>query len=160
MKNMCLAVAAMAAMFATPAVASDVTGPRVEVFVGLADAVNAQGLDDLTYGGAIGFDVGVLDGDLVTLGLEASLDDVFDRTQIGVAARLGYQVEKGVLLYGKAGYANLDTIVPGSLDGLRLGGGVDLSLVGPLYVGAEYRYVDFEQNLGSHTGFLKAGLRF
>lgn len=158
MKNIVVAAALAAIAFATPAYASDFTGPRVEVTAGIDDVQNTRDFNDVTYGAAIGFDVGVAKN--VVVGVEASADNVFDRRDIGASARLGYEIEDGVLVYGKAGYANYRDITSGNLDGLRVGGGVDLNLVGPFYVGVEYRYSDFEAGVDKHAGLVKAGIRF
>lgn len=158
MKNLMIAASLAAATVATPAMANDFTGPRVEVTAGIDDVTNAGDFNDVTYGAALGFDVGVTEN--VTLGVEATLDNVFERRDIGASARLGYQIEDGVLLYTKAGYANYKDVGSRELDGLRVGGGVDLALAAGLYTGVEYRYSDFEAGVGKHAGLVKVGIRF
>ena len=158
MKYIAIAAALAAATVAAPAAANDFTGPRVEVNAGIDDVTAAQDFNDVTYGAALGFDLGVTEN--VTLGVEASVDNVFDRRDIGASARLGYVVEDGVLLYGKVGYANYRDVASRDLDGLRVGGGVELALAGPLFTGVEYRYSDFEGGVGKHAGLVRVGLRF
>jgi outer membrane immunogenic protein len=89
---------------------------------------------------------------------------VFDRADLGVAARLGYTLNKHVLAYGRVGYTNLERpVVRGAtpkLDGVTVGGGLEAHLTGPVFVKAEYRYTDFEGNVGRHGGLVGFGLRF
>jgi outer membrane immunogenic protein len=158
MNKLFITAALAVATITTPAMANDFTGPRAEVNAGIDDVTNARDFNDVTYGAAVGFDVGVTEK--VTFGVEATVDNVFDRRDIGAAARLGYVIEDGVLLYGKAGYANYKDVGSRSLDGFRVGGGVDLAIAGPFYTGVEYRYSDFEGGVGKHAGLVKIGMRF
>jgi outer membrane immunogenic protein len=153
-------IAAIAALMAssTPALASNFTGVRAEVTAG-ADNVT-QGIDttDVTYGVGVGVDAEVYKN--VIVGVEANVDNVFDRRNIGASARLGLVVSDDVMVYGKVGYANWEDVTSKKLDGLRLGAGLEYHVVGPFYVGGEYRYTDFAGKTGQHGGFLKAGMRF
>lgn len=149
-----LATAAMAA----PAYANDFTGARVEVTAGVDDAINNVDVTDVTYGATVGVDFPV--GESVTLGVEANVDNVFDRRDVGASARVGYVVADNVLAYGKAGYANYKDAFSRELDGLRLGGGFEVNVSDNTFVGAEYRYSDFQSNAGKHGVFARLGLRF
>jgi outer membrane immunogenic protein len=152
-----IALAALAtAAFASPAMASDFAGPRVEVTVGADDVTGGVDLTDVTYGGAAGYDLQV---GKVVIGVEATAANVFDRTDIGAAARLGYTLNKNVLAYTRVGYTNID-LGAQSVDGLTVGGGLEVKLVGSTFAKAEYRYTDFEGDLGRHGGLVGFGLRF
>jgi outer membrane immunogenic protein len=152
-----IALAALAtAAFASPAMASDFAGPRIEVTAGADDVTGGVDPTDVTYGGVLGYDLQV---GKVVLGVEATAANVFDRADLGAAARLGYTLNKNVLAYTRVGYTNLD-LGARSADGLAVGGGLEVKLVGSTFVKAEYRYTDFDGNLGRHGGLVGFGLRF
>lgn len=152
-------VATATALIATPALAGDFTGPRAELSAGWDDVTKSTDRNDLTYGGAIGVDVGLTKG--VTVGVEANADNVFDKNRtIGAAARLGFQISDNALVYGKVGYSNYRDVFSRKLDGLAVGGGVDVKVAGPFYAGAEYAYHDFEGGVGRHAVKAKVGIRF
>jgi len=158
MKNLMITTAAAAAaMFATPALAGDFAGPRVEVTAGADDVTAGVDPTDVTYGAGVGYDLQF--GNIVA-GVEANVDNVFDRRDIGVGARLGYVLNENVLVYGKAGYSNWRQAAGVDTEGLRLGGGLEVNLAGPVYAKAEYRYTDFEGGQGKHGGLVGVGLRF
>jgi len=139
MKNLVLAAVAATTLFAAPAMAKDAfTGPRVEVTAGYADVSNNR--TNFNYGVDADYDVSV--GPVVA-GVEAGLDNVFDRRNINVAARLGAKLNSHALVYAKAGYANYRNLARHDLDGLRVGGGVELNIAGPVYTKVEYRHEDF-----------------
>jgi outer membrane immunogenic protein len=119
----------------------------------------ANGVDptDVTYGAGLGYDLQV---GKVVIGAEATADNVFDRRDLGVAGRLGYTLNDNVLLYGKVGYANWRQVRNVDTEGLRLGGGLEVNLLGPVYAKAEYRYTDFDGSVGKHDGLVGVGLRF
>lgn len=152
-----IALAALAtAAFTTPAMASEFAGPRVEVTAGADDVTGGVDPTDVTYGGVLGYD---LQFGKVVLGVEATAANVFDRADLGAAARLGYTLNKNVLAYTRVGYTNLD-LGARSADGLAVGGGLEVKLVGPVFTKVEYRYTDFEGGLGRHGGLVGFGLRF
>lgn len=158
-KNMIVAIAALGlAVSAAPAMANDFTGARVELTAGVDDVRNLRDTTDVTYGLTAGFDVGVTDN--VIAGVEANVDNVFDRADIGASARLGYVATKNTLVYGKVGYANYKDAFSRNLDGLRVGAGLEHNISDNTYVGAEYRYTDFERGVGKHGALVKLGLRF
>jgi outer membrane immunogenic protein len=152
-----IALAALAtAAFASPAMASDFAGPRIEVTAGADDVTGGVDPTDVTYGGVLGYDLQV---GKVVLGVEATAANVFDRADLGAAARLGYTLNKNVLAYTRVGYTNLD-LGARSADGLAVGGGLEVKLIGSTFAKAEYRYTDFEGGLGRHGGLVGFGLRF
>ena len=152
-----IALAALAtAAFASPAMASDFAGPRIEVTAGADDVTGGVDPTDVTYGGVLGYDLQV---GKVVLGVEATAANVFDRADLGAAARLGYTLNKNVLAYTRVGYTNLD-LGAQTAEGLAVGGGLEVKLIGSTFVKAEYRYTDFDGNLGRHGGLVGFGLRF
>ena len=157
MKNYMILAAAAATIFAAPAVASDFTGPRLEVTAGADDVTNGVDPTNITYGVGVGYDIQVSD---FVLGVEAAVDNVFDRRDVGVGARLGYVVNENVLVYGKAGYANWRQVPSVTVEGLRFGGGLEVNLSDSVFTGVEYRYTDFEDGVGKHGGMVRLGYRF
>lgn len=155
-KNIFAAALAVSAMAATPAMAEDFTGLRAEVTVGtdLDNAKIANLAKDVTYGAAIGIDTNLI-GDKVTIGVEATADNVFNYRDYGVSARLGYKATPNVLVFAKAGYADFR-----GLEGVRVGGGVEYALDSTFYTKVEYRYADLERNTGRHQVLAGFGVRF
>lgn len=153
-----IAAALAATAMATPAMANDFTGARVEVTAGVDDVTNSFDTTDVTYGVTAGVDFPV--GEKFIVGVEANVDNVFDRRDVGASARVGYVAFENTLVYGKAGYANYKDAFSRELNGLRLGGGLEVNVTDNTYVGVEYRYTDFEQGVGKHGGLVKLGLRF
>jgi len=166
MKKTLFVAAAAAALAATPAMANPFTGVRAEVTAGADDVTGGVDTTDVAYGAGAGFDAELyvgFDAELyknVVVGVEATLDNVFDRRNVGASARLGYVVADKVLVYGKVGYSNWKQTTTAELEGLRLGGGLEAKLVGPVYGKVEYRYTDFNGNVGQHGGLVGVGLRF
>lgn len=158
MKKITLVMAAAAALVAAPAMASDFTGVRAEVTAGLDDVTEGVDPTDVTYGAGVGVDAELYKN--VIVGVEATVDNVFDRRNIGAAARLGVVVADKALVYGKVGYTNWKQTTSAELEGLRLGAGVEANLVGPVYGKVEYRYTDFAGNVGNHGGLVGFGVRF
>ena len=157
MKNFMIAAALGTATLTTPAFAGDFSGPRLEVTAGADNVTNGVDPTDVTYGAGVGYDLQL---GKVVVGVEAAVDNVFDRRDFGVGGRLGYTLNENVLLYGKVGYANWRQVANVDTQGLRLGGGLEANLLGPVYVKAEYRYTDFDGSVGKHGGLVGVGLRF
>ena len=152
-----IAIAALAtAALSTPAMASEFAGPRIEVTAGADEVRNGVDATDIAYGAALGYD---LQFGKVVVGAEATAANVFDRADLGAAARLGYTLNKNVLAYTRVGYTNLD-LGARSAEGLTVGGGLEVKLIGSTFAKAEYRYTDFDGNLGRHGGLVGFGLRF
>lgn len=157
MKSFAIVAAAAAVFAATPALASDFAGPRIEVTAGADDVTAGVDPTDVTYGVGVGYD---LQFGKVVAGVEAGVDNAFDRRDIGVGARLGYVINENVLAYGKVGYSDWRQVSGRSIEGLRLGGGLEVNVAGPFYGKVEYRYTDFEGKVGKHGGLVGVGLRF
>lgn len=156
MKKLIVAAAVALGLSAAPAMARDFSGPRFEITAGADDVTNGVDPTDVTYGAALGYD---LQFGKVVVGAEATAANVFDRADLGVGARLGYVVNDNVLAYARGGYTNLD-LGRRSVDGLTVGGGLEVNVAGPVYGKVEYRYTDFEGGLGRHGGLVGVGLRF
>jgi outer membrane immunogenic protein len=169
MKKLIALAALVTAAFASPAMASDFAGPRIEVTAGADDVTGGVDPTDVTYGSVLGYDLQV---GKVVIGVEATAANVFDRADLGAAARLGYTLNKNVLAYSRVGYTNLERPqtcagtrpvvcrATSNLEGLTLGGGLEVKLVGSTFVKAEYRYSDFDGGIGRHGGLVGFGLRF
>lgn len=158
MKKLITLAALSLAAIATPAMATDFTGPRVEVTAGADDVTGVRDTTDVTYGATVGFDFRVAGP--VIAGVEANLDNVFDRRDVGASARVGVEATDNLLVYGKVGYANYKDTFSRELDGLRVGGGLELAVTKNVFAKVEYRYTDFEANVGKHGGLVGVGLRF
>jgi outer membrane immunogenic protein len=152
-----LTAAAVAAV-STPAMANPFTGVRAEVTAGADNVIDGVDTTDVTYGAGAGFDAELYKN--IVVGVEANVDNVFDRRNVGASARLGYVVADTVLVYGKVGYSNWKQTTTAELEGLRLGGGLEAKIAGPVYGKVEYRYTDFNGNVGQHGGLVGIGLRF
>ena len=154
MKKVLIAATAASILFAAPAMADSFTGPRIEATAGYQNVTLNRA--NLAYGVNAGYDVGV--GPIVA-GVEAGLDNVFDRRNINLSARLGTKLCDHALLYAKAGYANYNTLNAHKLDGLRVGAGLELRIAGPLYTKVEYRHEDFG-GTKSNGAIAGVGIRF
>jgi outer membrane immunogenic protein len=153
-----IAIAALAtAALSTPAMASEFAGPRIEVTAGADEVRNGVDPTDIAYGAALGYD---LQFGKVVVGAEATAANVFDRADLGAAARLGYTLNKNVLAYTRVGYTKLERTATAKVEGLTVGGGLEVKLIGSTFAKAEYRYTDFDGNLGRHGGLVGFGLRF
>ena len=153
-------VAALAT--ATPALAANntnFTGPRAEVTAGFNDITASPDVNNVVYGGAVGFDVPV--GDNFLAGVEANASNVFeDQRQLGAAVRVGYAFNPSVMAYVKGGYNNYRDVFNNKLDGATVGGGLEFAFSKNMYAKTEYKYSDFSNNVGSHAGLVGIGIRF
>lgn len=157
MRRITLFFAAVAASlgFATTANAapnSNFTGPKVEVTAGIDDVTNYRDAK-VNYGIGAGVDLPL--GQRFTIGAELNADNFARYRDFGADARLGVAVTDNLLVYGKVGYANLR-----GLDGVRVGGGLEIASGAKLYGKLEYRYSDFQEGVGRHAGLVGVGLRF
>ena len=161
MKKTLFVAAVAATLSATPALANDFSGPRIEVTAGADDVENGVDATDVVYGAALGYD---LQFGKVVAGVDATAANVFDKADLGVGARLGYVLNENVLAFTRVGYTNLDrgTLRGRSfeLEGLTLGGGLEVNVAGPVFGKVEYRYTDFDGNVGRHGGLIGVGYRF
>ena len=158
MKKILFVAAAAAALSAAPALAADFSGPRIEVTAGADDVTAGVDTTAVTYGAALGYDIQL---NKLVIGVEATAANVLEKADLGAAARLGYVLNEIVLAYGRVGYTRLErpqTTV--KAEGLTVGGGLEVNVAGPVYGKVEYRYTDFEGNLGRHGGLVGIGLRF
>lgn len=158
MKNLLITAAAATALFATPAMAGDFTGHRLEVIAGADDVTGGVDTTEVAYGVGAGFDVPLFKN--VVAGIDVTVDNVFDRVNVATSARLGYVVSDAVLVYGKVGYANWQQTTSRDLNGLRIGGGLETNLFKNVYGKVEYRYTDFDRGVGQHGGLVGVGIRF
>jgi len=158
MKKILFVAAAAAALSATPAMAADFSGPRIEVTAGADDVTAGVDTTDIAYGAALGYDIQL---NKLVIGVEATAANVLEKADLGAAARIGYVLNENVLAFGRVGYTSLErpqTTV--KAEGLTVGGGLEVNVAGPVYGKVEYRYTDFEGNLGRHGGLVGIGLRF
>jgi outer membrane immunogenic protein len=175
------AAASAALLSATPALAQDATavsGPRVEAVVGY-DRVKALGEKDggALFGLGAGYDFAV--GPAVSLGADVEAtestqkegDEDIAQVKAGrdlyAGGRVTLAVSPDANLYLKGGYTNarfkatdgIDSVSE-NFDGFRLGAGGQMTLTGKAYVGAEYRYSNYEAGLSRNQVALTVGTRF
>ena len=157
MKNLILAAIAAFGLVATPTLARDFAGPRLEVTAGVDDVVNGADLTNATYGAALGYD---RQFGRVVVGVDAAAANIFDRADLGVGARLGYTLNPHVLAYGRVGYTNLNRRLGSNLEGATYGAGLEVHIAGPVYSRVEYRYSDLNKGVVRHGGLVGVGMRF
>ena len=166
MKNFMIALALGTTAMAAPAFAADFSGPRLEVTAGADDVTKGVDPTDVTYGAGLGYD---LQFGKVVVGAEATASNVFDKADLGAAARLGYVLNDNVLAFGRVGYSNLERPLAcvgarctktANLEGLTVGGGLEVNVAGPVFTKVEYRYTDFNGATGRHGGLIGVGIRF
>lgn len=153
MKNFVLAAAIVGALFATPAMATGFVGPRIEATAGYNGVNNVSSNHDFSYGASAGYDV-KLAGPF-TVGVQAGVDNVFDRADVNVGARLGAILNDHALVFADAGYDNYRDLYAHNLNGLRVGGGVQLNVVGPFYTTVAYHHTDLG---GTHKNAVTGGV--
>lgn len=136
------------------------------------------------YGAAIGYDYAVTSKFAIGIDLEASDSTAKYKETNGVESlrlsagrdlyaggRLTYGVTDQLNLYGKVGYTNARVKVTAddgvdrfsdsaNADGVRFGGGAQYALTENFYVGAEYRYSDYEGGFSRNQVFSTVGYRF
>lgn len=156
MKKLLITLAAATAAI-TPVHANQFGGVYAEVTAGYDDVVNQEDATDVTYGFAAGINIPA--GNVI-LGLQGSLDNVFDRRDVAASARLGYALTDNLLPYVKGGYANFRDINSRSLDGFRVGAGIQYNIGTNTYIKTQYRYSDFNADVGKHGALVGVGFRF
>ena len=149
-----LAAAALSLAAASPALAdapapNPFTGLRVGLEVGVVSD-QAFGTDKATYGATVGYDLQVAPS--VVLGPVVGFTGLFQDEgtsvrELSAGARLGVRVASRTLVYGVASYSNLDADGVSSVDGYKLGLGVEQKLGRRVYAHVETRYADY-QHLG------------
>jgi outer membrane immunogenic protein len=163
---------AAATAFASPAMAQDNTAPagfRVEALVGYdhAGAFGQHG-DGVLFGVGAGYDFAV--NPTISLGVDAEASDSTTKDS-GISAardlyaggRINFAVSPRANLYIKGGYTNARLKGFGgsaNLDGFRVGAGGQVIVAGKTYVGAEYRYSNYESDFSRHQVALTVGTRF
>lgn len=152
--------------------------------------VEGENSDGVAYGVGVGYDFqsrGLVFG-VEGEASDSTVDEcVSDVTLVGdeLCARAGRDVYLGgrvgttlsphALLYGKAGYTNsrlsldyedgtagttADFETGENLDGVRVGGGVELAIGSNAYAKTEYRYSNYEQGFDRHQVVAGFGFRF
>ncbi|MFD1611334.1 outer membrane protein [Sphingomonas tabacisoli] len=189
MRKITVLAAAVAAAVSAPAFAG-VTGPRAEAVVGWDSShISVSGVGSLTrsglvYGLGVGYDFGI--GSRASFGIDAEATDattdvdVTDgtgryRLAIGrdlyVGGRVTAAVSDKLNVYAKAGYTNArvkgsitagGTTSSGSAnaDGIRGGLGLQYALGSKAYLGAEYRYSNYEGGFSRNQVVGTIGFRF
>jgi outer membrane immunogenic protein len=185
-KFVALTAVAAAALAATPAAAQAPQGPRVEALVGydaLRVDIEESGIDGtfkdegLLYGLGVGYDVALGNGASLGVDLEASDSKVKESNVAGTleagrdlyaGGRVSFPLgADGSNVYLKGGYTRArfsatNGIVRESenLKGYRLGAGAQFAIGGKAYVGGEYRFSDYDQDVRRHQLALNVGTRF
>jgi outer membrane immunogenic protein len=174
----CSAIAAALA-FASPAIAQGTAAPataaapagfRVELLAGYdRGGIDGFHMDGLLYGVGAGYDLAV--GNAVSLGLDVeATDSTADKAGVKAGrdlyagGRVNFAVSPRANLYLKGGYTNARLTISGCCgdngDGFRLGAGGQMLVSGKTYVGAEYRYSNYEADFDRHQVALTLGTRF
>lgn len=175
-----LAAAVAAFAFATPAMAQDAgetqiaTGPRVELLLGY-DYVRADLIEPDGYmaGLGAGYDLAVSRNFSVGADVEASIATTEDDS-LGVeleagrdlyaGGRISLAITDNANVYVKGGYTNARLKADGfggeNFGGYRLGFGGEVAISGKIFLGAEYRYSNYESDITRHQIATKIGTRF
>lgn len=147
-----------------------------------------QSIDGVTYGGVVGYDFAA--GDNLRIGAEASysgstagsdfnndqptvfnLGNVKADRDIYVGGRVGFVTSPSTMLYVKGGYTNQRFSVTGSngtvdlsqkldTDGWRVGAGAEFAVGRNAYIGAEYRYSNYNEGEVDFNGDTPDSSRF
>lgn len=169
------AATAAALAFASPAMAQDTAAPsgfRVEGLVGY-DRPGTDGFHEsgVLFGIGAGYDLAVGAGHPVAIGVDveatdstASKDGVSAGRDLYAGGRFTFAVSPKANVYVKGGYTNARLKESGfggvNLDGVRLGAGGQILVSKKAYVGAEYRYSNYELGVDRHQVALTVGTRF
>jgi outer membrane immunogenic protein len=181
-----LTVSALALVAAaTPAAAAAPAGGRIEAVVGWdhvsLDLAQFGGTGDLSESGVVfglgaGYDFAVSESASVGLDIEGTdattkFEDPTGKITAGIdlyaGGRITGAVADNVNVYVKAGYTAFRIKATaggvsdsGTADGLRAGLGLQVAVGGKAYVGAEYRYSNYEAGLTRHQAVATLGTRF
>ena len=185
----CLLAIVPSTVSAQEAPSPDSTGFRVEGLIGYDDAAfdSVNRGDGLLYGLGVGFDLG---RGRLRLGVEAELSESSARNcvpliggpgevclraarDVYAGVRVGAEVARGVLLYGKLGYTNFHEsnrypvsaggiVTHPTFDGIRAGLGAEFAIGERLFVKTEYRYSHYARSQGfdRNQGVVGFGFRF
>jgi len=168
-----IAAAAAATAFASPALAQEAKGPvglHVDAVVGF-DHAGIDGFHEngVLFGLGAGYDVPV--SKTFSLGIDVEGTDSTAKKN-GLSAdrdlyaggRASFAVSPRANVYLKGGYTNARIKESGfggvNLDGFRVGAGGQMLITGKAYVGAEYRYSNYELGVDRHQVALILGTRF
>lgn len=180
-----LAAALAATTFATPALANNVSGPRVEAVLGWDNvSVIDESRGGFLYGIGAGYDFAVssksslgIDVEYTDSTTDIEFTDGADSAKVStgrdlyVGGRFTTAVSEKFALYAKAGYTNARikaTETVGGVtvsdaangDGIRGGVGGQYLIGGNTYLGAEYRYSNYEGDFSRHQVAATFGVRF
>lgn len=152
--------------------------------------VEGSNSDGIAYGFGVGYDVqaGTTVFGIEAEAMDSTVDECIGGVNfpgdqlcaesgrdLYVGGRAGMVVGANTLLYAKAGYTNnrlrvdyedgtagtvADFSLRESLDGVRVGGGVEFALGTNAFAKAEYRYSNYEQGYEKHQGLVGFGVRF
>lgn len=150
-----------AALLAASAMSAEAAGPWTGCYGGAALGVTAVtideaplGADGYSVGGFVGCDVQI---ERFVAGLFAdyswkTLDTAgltFDATQYSLGGRAGFTaVGNNALIYALGAWTHLDGDFGVDLDGLAVGGGVELFVANHVTAGLEYRYTMYDAIMG------------
>ncbi|MDX3910182.1 MAG: outer membrane beta-barrel protein [Sphingobium sp.] len=160
MKRVFAAVAVASALIATPALAQEFAGAHVGAEIGLVDD-DFAGSDETTYGFNAGYD---WDLGRSVVGVKATYIGIFDDNgtdfrELALMARAGVKATPRTLVYGTAGYSNLDAKFSSSIDGFKVGVGLEQSF-GNVYANIETRYGNYEAGAELYQTAIGIGYRF
>lgn len=176
--------------FATPALANNVSGARVEAVVGWDDVrlsiseVGNGSRSGVLFGIGAGYDFGI--SEKASIGFDAEFSDSTTKLtvvsgpdsgklstgrDIYVGGRVTTAISDSFNLYGKVGYTNArlkgSTNIGGIVssaaangDGIRGGVGIQAMLGTKTYIGAEYRYSNYEAGFTRNQVAATFGFRF
>ena len=173
--------AVAAVLVSTPALAQTApiapSGPRVEAVVGY-DRVKALGEKDggVLFGVGAGYDYAVSNSVSIGADVEATGSsqkesgggaEVKAGRDLYAGGRVSVAVSPTANLYVKGGYTNARYKADDGFDsfaenfgGYRLGAGGQMTVSGKAYVGAEYRYSNYEHGLARNQVAMTVGTRF
>ena len=189
MKKIAIIVSlAASTLIASPAFA-DVGGGRAEVQVGYDHVTIDFGGTDFDQGGvyygiAAGYDFAL--SPTVAFGVDLEAADSTAKEQVTVAGvkervaagrdlyaggRLTVAASEKLNLYAKAGYTNARSkyisetsntkfVANRNLDGFRVGAGAQYLMSANTYVGAEYRYSNYEDDVSRNQVIATVGYKF
>lgn len=180
---------ALVAVGAAPSLAaSPFDGAYVGVYTGYADNNGSNGAGDIdtdgwTYGGYVGYgktfdqfyfggeaEIGSIDidgkGTVGTVPTTLKINESY-----GLAARAGLLVSDNALFYGRVGWqrtnyeAKIGTgaarfTVDDTLDGVRVGGGLEYALTDNVLTRVEYNYTNYEQGVSDNQVRVGVAYRF
>jgi outer membrane immunogenic protein len=155
-----LAAALAAAAFAAPAAAQNFSGPRVSGHLGFADE-DIFGTEIFTYGVQAGYDVETSGGAVLGATVEFQNSEDTGR-DLSAVARIGGKADDRVLVYVLGGYTNLGFGAGTGieLDGVRVGGGVEVAINRNVFVNLEQRYSNYEADVDGWQTLVGLGFRF